>query len=141
MVRRDEPRGRRGKRLSPDWARIFARLSLDHPNIDWLDTPLDRVQFLIEEITAGEERATLRAWMTFREVGLSDALKLGRPDWMDKDAPSGGTAPYPVPPTVARGILRAVTLGLITGPALASWPAGTEGESLSRILDRLEARA
>ncbi|MEI3783785.1 hypothetical protein U9R89_21950 [Pectobacterium brasiliense] len=99
------------------------------------------MQYLIEEVTAGEERATLRAWTTFRDVTLEDALKLGRPDWTDHDDPGSHAKPYPVPPAVARGILRAVELGLITGPALASWPAGQEGEGLSRILDRLEARA
>lgn len=120
---------------------MFARLSLEDPRADWLDVPLDRVQYLIEEVTAQEERATMRAWTTFRDISLDDALKLGRPDWADHDAGSVHGRPYPVLPSVARGVLRAYSLNLLTGPSLSTWPAGADGEGLSMILDRLEARA
>ena len=135
-------RARLGKRLSPDWGRIFARLSLEAPGIDWYDTPLDRVQFAIEELTGQEERATWRAYTSFREVKLEDAMRLGTPDWADKSEEGGrsNAAPYPVTPSVARGLDQAVALGLLVSESWSEWPVGREAMPLRLLWERIAAR-
>ena len=109
--------------------------------MDWYDAPLDRVQMVLEELTGQEERATWRAYTSFREVKLEDAMRLGTPDWTDKtEGTEKAPAPYPVTPAVARGLDAAVSLGLLVGESWSSWPVGREATPLRLLWERIAAR-
>ena len=75
-------------------------------------------------------------------IKLEDAMRLGTPDWADKSEEGGrsNAAPYPVTPSVARGLDQAVALGLLVGESWSEWPVGREAMPLRLLWERIAAR-
>ncbi|GAA4002407.1 hypothetical protein GCM10022631_11390 [Deinococcus rubellus] len=147
--------GSGGKRYRADLAAIFADLSLEHPGFDWYDAPMDRVYFLHEHLQAREARAYARAVTTGEfairamssSTDLSEVAKRGYErgtvqvytliDGSEVGSSSGQQ--YEIPASVARGLDKAMSLSLITGPLMSSWPASRDGKPLSRIWEGIVA--
>jgi len=110
---------------------------------------MDRVYFLHEHLQARENRAYARAITTgelaLRSMAggkdLPEVFKRGQNlgtinvyTPLDGGEQSGGSGQrYDLPAAVARGLDKAMGLGLITGPLMSTWPASRDGKPLSRI--------
>ncbi|WP_161881946.1 hypothetical protein [Deinococcus alpinitundrae] len=110
---------------------------------------MDRVYFLHEHLQAREARAYARAVTTGEfavramsgSTDLMEVAKRGHERGTvqvyaaidGSDVINGSGQRYDLPATVARGLDKAMSLGLITGPLMSSWPASRDGKPLSRI--------
>ncbi len=119
---------------------------------------MDAVYLAHERLRAREERAYSRAVMTGnlammamggKQEAIEKIMRAGHEHGTNRpyevlegaalDALRPPAKPYPVHPVVARGLGRALALGLLTGAPWASWPFTPEGLPLPRVWDRIEA--
>jgi len=116
---------------------------------------MDRVYFLHEHLQAREARAYARA-VTTGELALRsfsggkdvpEVVKRGHEHGTvqvytlidGSDVINGSGQRYDIPAAVARGLDKAMGLGLITGTLMSSWPASRDGKPLSRIWEGIVA--
>lgn len=119
---------------------------------------MDALYLAHERLRAQEERAYARALMSGqlgmmamggKKESIEQIMQAGQEYGTNRpyevlegaalDAMRPPAQPYPIHPAVARGLGRALELGLLTGAPWASWPFTPEGLPLPRVWDRIEA--